>query len=449
MLKSGLFRGDSGLSIVLVFVAFLGAAHVLIRTAVYGIGQSEDARIYTEYEDTRIYMEYAESLAAGDGFLRELKSESHYLLWWPPLFPVVLAFFRLLGVELAEAGRYLNAVSFGLIILIAGHWLYGHVRSRLIVVAASIAIMVSFPLPRISSHVMPDTLFILVMLLALVQIESFLSGRTAKTGFLLSIVFSASAPLIRWIGLTVIFTGILLILTRQGTPARGRWKLAVLYGAASSLPLALWLTRNWIVGGTLVGPRGDIGTGQSIWDTLSQFGDILHRWAFARQEPGWLGICFWAVAALIVLKGIQLFTSRQITVVAALSSFRDQTTSTVRVAFPFAAFAIVYSIALIWAVPYGIDQTLIDRYVSPVYVPAVIAAAAWLDRFLLTVYQGSGVSVYKGLDSWGIRYDKASGPIAVMKWLFIGLILSIFLANSIRNIVSHIEVVVAYNPLKY
>ena len=218
MLKSGLFRGDSGLSIVLVFVAFLGAAHVLIRTAMYGIGQSEDARIYTEYEDTRIYMEYAESLAAGDGFLRELKSENHYLLWWPPLFPVVLAFFRLLGVELAEAGRYLNAVSFGLIILIAGHWLYRHIRCRLIVVAASIAIMVSFPLPRISSHVMPDTLFILITLLALVQIESFLSGRTAKTGFLLSIVFSASAPLIRWIGLTVIFTGILLILTRQGTP---------------------------------------------------------------------------------------------------------------------------------------------------------------------------------------------------------------------------------------
>ena len=445
MLKSGLFRGDSGLSIVLVFVAFLGAAHVLIRTAMYGI---------EHYGDERIYMKYAESLAAGDGFQRDIRSYKEELILWPPLFPMVLAFLRLSGVEPAETGRYfetgwyLNAIVFGLIILVAGYWLYKHIRSRLIATTASVAVMISYPLTSISSHVMTETLFILVTLLALVQIEPFLSGRTAKTGFLLSIVFSASAPLIRWIGLTVIFTGILLILTRQGTPARVRWKLAVLYGAASLLPLALWLTRNWIVGGTLVGPRGDIGTGQSIWDTLSQFGDILHRWAFARQEPGWLGICFWAVAALIVLKGIQLFTSRQITVVA-LSSFRDQTTSTVRVAFPFAVFAIVYSIALIWAVPYGIDQTLIDRYVSPVYVPAVIAAAAWLDRFLLTVYQGSGVSVYKGLDSWGIRYDKASGPIAVMKWLFIGLILSIFLANSIRNIVSHIEVVVAYNPLKY
>ena len=444
MLKSGLFRGDSGLSIVLVFVAFLGAAHVLIRTAIYGIGQSGDARIFAEYEDTRMYMEYAENLAAGDGFLSELKSEKRYLIWWPPLFPVVLAFFRLLGVEPAETGRYLNAIVFGLIILIAGYWLYKHIRSRLIVVAASTAVMVSYPLPRISSHVMTETLFIWVTLLALVQIESFLSGRTAKTGFLLSIVFSASAPLIRWIGLTVIFTGIILILTRQGTPARVRWKLAVLYGAASSLPLALWLTRNWIVG-TIPRP-GNVGTGQSLWDTLSQFSDILYTWAFVQQEPGWIGVCLWAVAALIALKAATLFTSRR-------DHGRDPTknrgsdNSTVRPAFPFAAFAIVYSIAITVVIPFGASVGIISRYASPIYVPAVIAVAAWLDRFLSITYQNSGISVWKSLNGWEMRYDKASGPIAVMKWLFIGLILNIFLANSIRNIVSHIDVIVAYNPL--
>ena len=437
MLKSGLFRGDSGLSIVLVLVAFLGAAHVLIRTAVYGI----EHRIEHHY-DARVYMEYAESLAAGDGFLRELKFEKDYLLQWPPLFPVVLAFFRLPGIELAEAGRYLNAISFGLIILIAGHWLYGHIRSRLIVAGASVVVMISYPLPRISSHILTETLFILATLLALVQIESFLSGRTAKNGFLLSILFSALAPLIRWIGVTVIFTGILLILTRQGTPARVRWKHAAFYGAASLLPLALWLTRNQTLSGTLTGPREDIGTGQSLWDTLSQFGDILYKWTFVLQGPGWLGVCLWAVAALIVLKAAILFTSRRTTVVGSDNS-------TVRSAFPFAAFAIVYSVALIVVTPYGIGQYLENRYLSPVYVPVVMAVAVWLDRFMLTAYQSSGISVWKSLNGWEIRYDKASGPIAVMKWLFIGLILNIFLANSIRNILSYIDVIVAYNPLKY
>ena len=443
MLKSGLFRGDSSLSIVLVLVAFLGAAHVLIRTAVYGI----EHRIEHHY-DARVYMEYAESLAAGDGFLRELKFERDQLLQWPPLFPVVLAFFRLPGIELAEAGRYLNAISFGLIILIAGHWLYRHIRSRLIVAGASVVVMISYPLPRISSHILTETLFILATLLALVQIESFLSGRTAKNGFLLSILFSASAPLIRWIGVTVIFTGILLILTRQGTPTLVRWKHAAFYGAASLLPLALWLTRNQTLSGTLTGSREDIGTGQSLWDTLSQFGDILYKWTFVLQGPGWLGICLWAVAALIVLKTAILFTSRRTTVVVS-QEIRGSDNSTVRSAFPFAAFAIVYSIALIVVTPYGIGQHLENRYLSPIYVPVVMATAVWLDRFLLTVYRSSGVSVWKGLDSWGIRYDKASGPIAVAEWLLIGLILNFLLVNSIRNIVLYIDVIVTYNPLKY
>lgn len=393
-------------------------------------------------------MDYAESLAAGDGFLRELKFETDILIWWPPLFPVVLAFFRLSGVELAEAGRYLNAISFGLIILIAGHWLYRHIRSRLIVVAASIAVMISYPLPRISSHVMTDTLFILVILLALVQIESFLSSKTARTGFLLAIVFSALAPLIRWIGYTVILTGILLILTRQGTPSHIRWKRAVFYGVTSSLPTALWLARNGIVSDvTLVGLRADVGSRQSYWDLLSQFGDILYRWTFVRQEPGWLGICLWAVAALILMEATILLTSRRTT--DRPYKIRGSDNSTVRPAFPFAVFAIVYSIALIVSTNYWISIGIIDRYVSPVYVPATIAAAVWLDRFLLTVYQSSGILVWKAWDGWGIRYDKASGPMAVMKWLLIGLIFSIFLANSIRNIVSHVDIFYTYNPLNH
>ena len=208
------------------------------------------------------------------------------------------------------------------------------------------------------------------------------------------------------------------------------------------LPLALWLTRNQTLSGTLTGPREDIGTGQSLWDTLSQFGDILYKWTFVLQGPGWLGVCLCAVAALIVLKAAILFTSRRTTVVGSDNS-------TVRSAFPFAAFAIVYSVALIVVTPYGIGQYLENRYLSPVYVPVVMADAVWLDRSMLTAYQSSGISVCKSLNGWEMRYDKSSGPIAVMKWLFIGLILNIFLANSIRNIVSYIDVIVAYNPLKY
>ena len=332
-MKPGLFRGDSGLSIALVFVAFLGSVHVLIRTTTY--------RAPFEGDDAATYVHFAETLAAGDGFEGRLRH-------WPPLWPIVLAFFRLFGVEPFDAGRYLNIIGFGLIILVAGHWLHRYLKFRLVVIGITATIMVSYPLTRVSSFILTETLFILVTLLALVNIESFLSGRTAKSGFLLSIVFSAMAPLTRWIGVTVIFTGILLILTSR-IPARLRWKYAAFYGAASSLPLALWLTRNQIVHGVLVGDRSSWASGQTLGDSVSQTGDLLYSWTFANKEPGWLKICLWAALILIVLQ-VAMFLTRRRNPVAALREMRrrrkDSEELKARPVFPFAIFAIVYSLLL-------------------------------------------------------------------------------------------------------
>ena len=430
--KSSLFRGDSGLSIVLVFVAFLGAAHVLIRTAIYGIVQSGDALVY---------MRFAESLAAGDGFEGKL-------IQWPPLLSAVLGFFRLFGVEPSETGRYLNAISFGLIIIVAGHWMHRYVRYRLVVIGATATMMISYPLPRISSHVLTETLFILVALLALVQMESFLSGRTATTGFLLSIVFSALAPLTRWLGVTVIFTGVILILTCRRYSARVRWKQAAIYGTASLLPLSLWLARNRVVSGTLTGPRRDMGSDQSFWDTLSQLGEVLHWWVFVRQQPGWLGICLWAAAALIVLETVRSFISRRTTIIArrkigGLDELRKRPTPIL------AVFATVYLIITIAILPYTTIEGMNNRYLSPVYVPALMTAAIWLDRLLFTTYKNSGVSVWKNPDGWGIHYNRSSGHLAATKWAFICLIFGVVLANNVRNIVLYIDVLITYDPLMY
>ena len=186
-LKSSLFCGDSGLSIALGFVAFIGAAHVLIRTAKYGMLPLGDAYIYTRFAGT---------LVAGEGF-------EGGLVMWPPLLPVVMAFFRLFGVGPYDAGRIVNIISIGLIVLVVGHLLHHHVRYRPIVIGALVTIIVSYPLARVSSYAMTETLFILITLLALVQMESFLNGRGGgghKSVFLLCnwfISFGSVAPLAR------------------------------------------------------------------------------------------------------------------------------------------------------------------------------------------------------------------------------------------------------------
>ena len=437
-LKSSLFRGDSGLSITLGFVAFIGAAHVLIRTGKYGLPPLGDAEIYTHFAGT---------LAAGEGF-------EGRLVTWPPLLPVVMAFFRLFGVGPYDAGRIVNIISIGLIVLVVGHWLHHHVRYRPIVIGATVTIIVSYPLARVSSYAMTETLFILITLLALVQIESFLSGRGGGRGnnqyFLLAIGLSALAPLLRWLGVTVIFTGVLMILTSRRFLVRARLKSAAIYGAMSLLPVGLWVTRNWIISETLTGSRRGSATNQTLWDSLSQVGGLIHWYTFVRKGPGWLVVMLWVAGALIMLQAITfLITKRNL-----ITVFRDMwrgkiNSSKARPVFPFVAFTVIYFVVLMVAVRYLTSQGIDTRYLSPVYVPLVVATTVWLDRFLFTTYHNSGISAWKSSDGLGVYYNKALGPMAATKWILIGLIISIILANSIRNVTLYIDVIIRHDLLSY
>lgn len=436
LLKSGLFRGDSGLSIALGFVAFIGAAHVLIRTAIYGIPITSD---------TPVYIHYTETLAAGEGF-------EGRLIIWPPLLSVVLAFFRLFGIEPSDAGRFLNIICIGLIVLVVGHWLRQHVRYRFLTIGATVTIIVSYPLARVSSYVLTETLFILITILALLQMESFLNGRRDKPIFLFMIVLSALAPLLRWMGITVILTGVLLILTSRRSPVRVRLQHATIYGTASFLPVGLWLTRNWIVSSTLTGGRGD-ATNQTLWDSLSQIGDLVYLWAFVQREPGWLMVCMWMAGALIVLQAAMFLITRRNLATDFRKIWSEKISSSedfkARPALPFAAFTIVYFVALIVAAPLQVHDEIINRYLAPIYVPLAVVAAVLLDSFLLGTYRNSGISAWKNSDGWGIYYNKALGPMAATKWIFIGLIVSIVLANNIRNVTLYIDVLIAYDAYRY
>ena len=426
------------LSIIIVFIAFLGAIHILIRTSIYGIIIASDSRSY---------MGFARSIVSWD-FSEET------LIWYPPFLSIILAIFRWLNIDVVDTARFINVIAFSFIILLVGHYLSRHIKSHFFVVGATFAVMLSYPIISVSSFILTETLFILLMLLALVQMESFWSGRTAESGLVLSAVFSALAPLTRWIGITVIATGIILILTRPAFPASKRYKYAVLYGAWSSLPLALWLARNWIVDGSLAGRRTDIASGQSLGDSLSQLGDTLHVWTFLHQEHGWTEYLLWAAAALAVLEIIRFLTAhlsrpRLHTSNTLPEGDRDQTTQGWQAAIPFATFTSVYLATLLIAVPITVGQPISSRYLAPVWVPAIITAVFLVRIFWLNTYRRSGILARKSPDGWSVRYNKSSGPIALAGWLLIFLIFAIVLDHYMRNISIYMDVIIYYNPNQY
>ena len=437
-------------SVALGFIAFLGAAHILIRTGMYGV-------VYHDVADAHI----ADAKAFAAGQIFEETASERVLLWFPPLFTAIMSLYRLLGVEPSDIGRYVNVISFGLIIIVVSHWLHRLIRFRFVMIGSALTIAVSYPLTRVSSQLFSDTLFVLMALLALINLESFLSGRKVgkvKSGFWLLTVFSALAFLTRYLGVTVIFIGVLFILMHRGTSTSTKWKQAALYGVVSSLPTALWMTRNWIFNGNITGRERKCTIGQSLGESLSQLGeslsrlgDHLHLWIFVRHGLGWLDICLWAAALLAGFEAVKALT---INVRSERRRLFQKTGSLLdikeRSVLPFTAFAIVYLVVLLVVAPYTTcEPPTAPRYLLPIYVPAVMTAAVWLERFLLKTYSISGISVYKNSDSWGINYLKTSGPVATIRWIIIGLILAILLTSFTRNIVLYTNILTTYNPTGY
>ena len=440
--RNYLRRSDPALSMVVVFVAFLGAAHILIRTSRYGMIISPDSLVY---------IRFAETLVAGDWFEGKL-------IEWPPFMSVVLAFFRLFGVEPINTGRFLNIIGFGLIILVISYWLHQYVKFRLVVVGAAVFIAISYPVTHMASWMLTELFFTLIVLLALIQLESFLSDISCRSKMALSVVLSALAPLTRWIGVTVILTGVILILTRRDLPARIRWRCAVFYSGMASLPLVLWMIRNWIVSESLAFLNEDLGT-NSLWGGLSQWDDILHSIVFVGPEPGWLGYLLWVITALIVFEIMKFLKQRNFffrpNIAAILRSMTDKqggrTTGSLgaRACLPFAVFTAVYLLALFWATPINVYGPLLLRYFGTPYVTTIVPAAVLLDKFLLTTYHNSGLLVERSADGWVVSYNRFLGRIEVMKCVLYGLILVGFLNHCVRHIERYLSVLVTYNAIYY
>ena len=434
----------SGWSIALGFIAFLGASHILIRTSIYGIGNF--------HSEADVYIYDAEVIAKGKIF----EKESFGLIRQPPLFAALLAIYRPLGVEVTDIGQYLNVVSFGLIVLVACIWLHRLVRFRLVWIGAAVTIIVSYPLVRISTQLLSETLFILMTLLALVGLGIFLDRQDTKnkSGFWMLTVFSALAILTRYTGVAVVITGLLLILTQRGTPTTNKWKYATIYTVISSLSAALPIIRYWIVYGTPMASRHCVPE-ESFWDLLTKSGNLLYLWTVVQNDLGWLDICLWIAVALAgfeVAKSLfttksTLASARRVTLYQKISTSLNTREQPV---LPFATFALVYVVVLFTVAPLTVCPLPSEpRFLLPIYVPAVMTAAVWLERFLLKTYRTSGISVSESPDSWNMVYLKASGSVATIRWIIMGLIFTIILANIIRNIYIYVDVLITYDPYRY
>lgn len=238
-------RTQTRLAIYLAVLSLLGMILVFMVTHRFGPGISTDGARY---------LSTAQSLTEGKGFYDYLNVP---LTQFPPLYSILIAGFSLLvNRDVFLAAQYLNILTFGLTIWLAGYFFYRIFPGEtLFAYFGSAVFATSLSLLIIASNILSDLLFLVFTLLFLIVATEVLESTTKKNIFLMALI-SAISPFQRYAGLVLIFTGALLVLFLFRKNLVRGILLAGLFGTLTALPVLLWVFfHNYLRTGILFGLR--------------------------------------------------------------------------------------------------------------------------------------------------------------------------------------------------
>jgi hypothetical protein len=362
-------------------LAALAAGAMLWSTQPWGAGVTGD---------TVGYIRTAVALADGQGWL-------YHSALYPPLFPLLLAPFPFFGIDPLVGGRYLEAGLFAAILVAAWHWMLSNLQTRAAALIGLLALASSGPMVEAAWHVLTEIPFILTMTLALLAADRYWRGG-ARSWLLVFAVFCALSSSLRYVGVTLVMAGGVLILVRPGIALLERFKQMVLFGAVSASLTFMWLARNWLVDGTFLGSRTSsvepptVSLGRS-WQVTSSWVWPPNAWDTPLFSAAAVGLIVAVVAALAVL-----FLSRQ--------------RATVPITDRPVAFAVFLPLYLVFIILIKLKiGNMEPRYLTPAVVPLFLLAAYGLDRCLLRcrgLVRGRrplAVAVVSGLSIWLLSYS--------------------------------------------
>ena len=408
---SGAGRADGLVRFALPALGVLGAALILLRGAHYGVGLSWDSASYVSA---------ARSLLAGDGFLEW--NGARYQ-GGGPLFPLLLAAAGLFGIDVIAAAGYVNAAAFGLTVFAVAAWLKRRLRSPLLAVWAGCACAASLALASAAAYAWTEIVFVLCTVVSLSLLDRFLSRPTAPA-LLLAAAAAAAACLTRYVGVTLIGAGALILLLRNDLEMRARLRDTALWAAVSLAPVGGWIARNLLVLGSPLGtayPEEFSGllslhraTGEFALWLLGPTGfDLLNG---ALGSVTGIELAGPATVPAIVAKSV-LLAAPALGAGYALARYRpgflraNRTVLTVAIVYAAAywLFLVVFVAVNDWVYPV--------RYLLPLFPPLLVVATLVLDGLLAKRSFTNAAPA------------KHAGPAAAAVPLAVALVMSLWLAQ--------------------
>ena len=320
---------------------------VIFSTSSYGSGISPDSVDY---------LSAAKGMVSGEGLIGY--DGSPFVLW-PPFFPSILAAIDSVGIDPLDGARFFNALIFGLIIFFSSLWLLKTYKFNPLSLFGLLVIFLSVPVFWVSQYIWSEPLFILLVLVSLYMIVRFLENND-KMILVLAAIFTAIACITRYPGITIIMTGLLLLLLDRNATLKTRLINGVTFGLIASLPLVAWLVRNLIVYATLAGERTPTNTIiQSVKSAIS----TLSAFFLPREIDGvFRGLIFIFVSVLLCIFFAKIMRNTK-----HRSSIIGK-----QYLMPLLIFTVIYMCFMIISSTLSNADLLDQRLASPVYLPIIM-----------------------------------------------------------------------------
>jgi 4-amino-4-deoxy-L-arabinose transferase-like glycosyltransferase len=229
----------------------------------------------------------------------------------------------------AAAAFVLNLVLFATITSLVAWIVYAHTGHRFAALLAGGAMITSPVMLYVHSYAFSEPLFILFVLISLVLLQRYQRSQNYKH-WLGAALAASCAALTRYIGVSVLFSGALVILLSAKGTWRRRLVIAFSYALVAAGPLAFWLVRNLSLTGALTGVRSRSHYGVAAMAV--DFTRTLMDWFVPTILPLVVRVPF---ALLVIAAMLYLFHNRR--------KFKTIPTYESLLSSPYAAFIVSYT----------------------------------------------------------------------------------------------------------
>ncbi|MEZ2336284.1 hypothetical protein AB6735_11645 [Mucilaginibacter sp. RCC_168] len=294
-------------------------------------------------------------------------------------FPVFYPFFLsiiswITGLKPYDSGPIVNGCLFFFIVFISGYITERFTDNKPAKWVVLLSVMLSAPLQYAYAFLWSETVFICLLLMFFLAFRSY-SRNHLMSALLLSALLAGLGSITRYAGITMIVTGVVLILIDRYLNLRTKILHLIYFGIGSCLLLTGNLIRNYFLTNTHFGSREPaIAT---FKDNILLFGSTIYDWLLLPVHMHYsmaLPVGCMLLAGIAILIVFRLFVEK------------------VKLDYPeiCATFFVVYSCFMIITASISRFETLNSRLFSPLFIP-LIMIFVFLGVFFVNRFNSKGI----------------------------------------------------------